>query len=135
GARFAIGPARAPPDSVATIATISHRVIRPPRSSCCDCVTSRPSPEGMGSARAGADAAAARVRAAISEKRFSFEVMVRLPGFVFVTIAWSYYDRTMNCTGQGFAPHAGPSGTARMISPRESTPWAVSLHTTECRDP
>src|SRR5439155_16235461 len=57
-------------------------------------------------------------------------------GFVFVTIAWSsYYDRTMNCPGRGFAPHAGPSGTARMISPRESTPWAVSLHTTECRDP
>lgn len=70
-----------------------------------------------------------RVRAAISEKRFSFEVMVRLfPGFAFVSIAWSsYYDHTMNCPGRGFAPHAGPSGTARMISPRESTPWAVCV--------
>src|SRR5467141_609865 len=80
GARFAIGPAPAPPDSVTTIATISHRVIRSPRASCCDCVTSRPSPEGMGSARAGADAAADSANAAASESISFEDIVLLLPG-------------------------------------------------------
>jgi len=46
----------------------------------CDCVTSRPSPEGMGSARAGAEAAADSANAAASESISFEDIVLLLPG-------------------------------------------------------